>query len=106
MWVRSTTTFLSPDSLDVGSDYVRDVVVPATRRMQGCQGISHLIDRETGMTISTTAWRDQATLDASRALFVTLREGAVERFDLLTPPVVSEYEVSVMRRPTERVEGS
>lgn len=106
MWVRSTTTFLSPESLDLGNEYVRDVVLPATRRMQGCHGISHLVDRETGMTISTTTWRDEAALDASRAIFVSLREGAIERFDLLTPPVVSEYEVALMRRPEPRVSGS
>lgn len=106
MWVRSTTTFLSPDSLDLGNEYVREVMLPATRRMQGCHGISHLIDRETGMTISTTAWRDQAALDASRAIFTTLREGAVKRFELLTPPVVSEYEVAVMRRPVAPVDST
>lgn len=106
MWVRSTTTFLPPSTLEMGNDYVRDIVLPATRRMQGCHGLSYMVDRESGMTISTTSWRDQATLDASRALFVPLRQGAIDLLDLLTPPVVSEMEVALMHRPVRRATGT
>ena len=106
MWARSTTVFLTPETLDTASDYMRDVVWPATRRMQGCHGLSYIVDRESCMAISTTSWRDQATLDAGRALFVPLRQGAIDLLDLSTPPAVSEWQVALMHRPVRQVSGT
>mgnify|MGYP006138478839 CR=1 FL=1 len=50
--------------VDEGIAMVRDEVMPAVREMDGCIGLSLLVDRSTGMAIVTSAWE---TEDAMRS---------------------------------------
>ena len=52
MYGRSTTIEGQPSLIDEGIDYVRDVVMPALRRMDGCIGLSLLVDRGSGRCIA------------------------------------------------------
>ncbi len=98
MWARTTTVYATPSTIERGRDYVHDHVWPVVQKIRGCGGLSLLIDRDSGVGISTTTWTDQATLEASRGFFVPLREGAQQAMRLATPPVSAEWQVASMYR--------
>ena len=64
---RSTTIEAQPESIDAGIAYVYDEIMPAVESMEGCIGISLLVDRESGRCIATTAWESADTAQAARA---------------------------------------
>ena len=76
MHVRTTTLQAEPGKIDDGIAYVRDEVLPRVTAMDGCLGMSMLVDRETGRCIATTAWESEAALRASAEMVRPLREGA------------------------------
>ena len=98
MWARSTTIYATPSTIESGIDYVRNNVWPAVQQMSGCVGLSMIIDRESGMGITTTSWADEASLAASRQPVAPLRQGAVDLLGIQTPPAVSEWEIASMHR--------
>lgn len=98
MWARSTTIYATPSTIESGIDYVRNNVWPAVQQMSGCVGLSMIIDRESGMGITTTSWADEASLAASRQPVAPLRQGAVDLMGIQTPPAVSEWEIASMHR--------
>src|SRR3978361_192199 len=56
MYARSTTFRGDPAALDDGIAYTRDKVLPAVQQMDGCIGLSMLVDRGTGRCLVTTSW--------------------------------------------------
>lgn len=98
MWARSTTVYAAPHTIDQGIEYIRDQVWPAVSKMPGCVGLSMIIDRESGMGITTTSWADQAALDASRQPVAPLRQGAMDLMGIDTPPAIAEWEIASMHR--------
>lgn len=56
MYARSTTIEAQPLSVDIGIAHVRDVVMPALQEIDGCVGVSLLVDRQSGRCIATSAW--------------------------------------------------
>ena len=104
MYARSTTIRGNPQSVDRGTDYVRDEVMPAVRSMDGCVGLSMLADRESGMCIVTTSWRDRESMQASAEGVRPLRDRAAEVFG--GEFEVSEWEVSAMHRRHEAHHGA
>jgi quinol monooxygenase YgiN len=66
MYARSTTIHGDPASIDEGIAFVRDETMPTLRRMDGCAGLSMLVDRASGRSIVTTSWRDEGAIRASR----------------------------------------
>ena len=67
MYARSITITGDPGSVDLGITFVRDEVMPLIATMDGCLGISMLVDRESGRTITTSSWRDEESMTASGA---------------------------------------
>ncbi|MGE5696253.1 MAG: antibiotic biosynthesis monooxygenase, partial [Candidatus Sericytochromatia bacterium] len=59
MHARSTTIEARPEAIDGGIAHLRDEVMPALEAMDGCIGISLLVDRETGRCIATSAWESE-----------------------------------------------
>ncbi len=104
MYARSTTIRGNPQSVDRGTDYVRDEVMPAVRGMDGCIGLSMLADRESGMCIVTTSWRDREAMQASAEGIRPLRDRAREVFG--GEFEVREWEVAVMHRRHEAHHGA
>ncbi len=104
VYARSTTIHGDPTSVDEGTAYVRDEVMPAVRGMDGCVGLSMLADRETGMCIVTTSWRDREAMQASTEGIRPLRDRAMEVFGGQLE--VREWEVSAMHRRHEAHHGA
>jgi len=90
--------------MDAGIDFVRDELMPAVRGMDGCVGLSLLADRDSGMCIVTTSWRDRETMQASAEGVRSMRERAVQVFG--GEYEVQEWEVSAMHRRHEAHHGA
>ena len=96
MFARSTTIQGAPDAVDRGITYIRDEVMPAITAMDGCVGLSLLVDRESGRCIATSSWRDEESMRATAEALASLRARGGEI--LGGSPQVEEWEVAVMHR--------
>lgn len=104
MYARSTTVQAQPDAIDAGIAHVRDEVMPALQAMDGCVGISLLVDRESGRCIATTAWETEEAMHASAERAAPLRAQAVEAFG--GTATVEEWEIAVLHRDHRTHEGA
>ena len=64
MYARSTTIQTEPAAIDAGIAFARDEVIPSVRAVDGCVGISLLVDRQSGRCIFTSAWETEEALRA------------------------------------------
>jgi Antibiotic biosynthesis monooxygenase len=101
---RSTTIDAQPESIDAGTAYVYDEVMPAVESMDGCIGISLLVDRESGRCIATTAWESADAMNASADLVGPLRERAAESFR--GTAMVAEWEIAMVHRDHASRDGA
>ena len=97
VYARSTMLNADPSRVDDGIAFVRDEIWPAIRDMDGCLGISLIVDRETGRSITTTSWETEEALAASRSMVLGLRDRGVQVMGA-APPVVDEWEIVSMHR--------
>lgn len=104
VYARSTTVQAQPESIDAGIAHVRDEVMPALQAMDGCVGISLLVDRESGRCIATSAWETEDAMHASAERAAPLRAGAVEAFG--GTATVEEWEIAVLHRDHRTHEGA
>ena len=96
MHARSTTVRAHPESIDAGIAHVRDEVMPMVLGMDGCTGMSMLVDRTSGRCIVTTAWRSEEAMAASADAVRETRERAAEIMG--GRPQVDEWEIAVLHR--------
>jgi quinol monooxygenase YgiN len=99
MHARSTTFRGDPRALDAGIAHVRDDALPAVLRLEGCVGLSMLVDRLSGRCIVTSSWEDAEAMQRSAEAIGGIRdtlartlEGAVDEAE------VAEWEVGVLHR--------
>lgn len=104
MFARSTTIHAHPSYIDTGIKHVRDTVMPALADIEGCLGMSLLIDRGSGRCIAASSWRDEDSLRASEGLVRSLRDEAAEIFHGTTE--VSQWEIAVMHRDHHATRGA
>jgi heme-degrading monooxygenase HmoA len=97
VYARSTTMVADPRAVEEGIAFVRDQVWPSVKDMDGCLGISMLLDRESGKAIITTSWETEEAIAASREPVRSLRERGTEVTGS-SDPVVEEWEVASMHR--------
>ncbi len=99
---RSTTVQADRDSIDVGIAHIRDDVLPALRRMDGCVGLSMLVDRDSCRCIATSSWESKAAMRLAAGPVGVIRDRAVEI--LGGTALVEEWEILAMHRehPTHR----
>ncbi|HEY1839652.1 MAG TPA: antibiotic biosynthesis monooxygenase [Mycobacterium sp.] len=96
MYARSTTIQAQPASIDAGIAHVRDAVLPAMSEIDGCVGLSLLVDRESGRCIATTAWDNEAAMHASAEQARPMRDQAAQAFG--GSPVIDQWEIAVLHR--------
>lgn len=104
MYARSTSVHADPRSVDDGIAYVRDEVMPAVQKMDGCVGLSMMCDRDDGLCIVTTAWADEAAMRSSAEGARSMRERAVEIFG--GEPEVQEWDIAFLHRAYETRDGA
>ncbi|MGY1637910.1 hypothetical protein ACI78V_14790 [Geodermatophilus sp. SYSU D00742] len=99
MYARSTTFRGNPDAIDDGIAYTRDTVLPAVLQMDGCVGLSMLVDRSTGRCIVTTSWHDAESMQRSADAVASLRETTIRSVGgSETEAEVVEWQVGVLHR--------
>jgi quinol monooxygenase YgiN len=84
------------DAIDQGIAQVRDEVLPAVSAMEGCIGLSMMVDRTSGECIVTTAWENEEMMRATAEAVKPLRERATQL--LSGTSSVQEWEIAVMHR--------
>src|SRR3954452_4851757 len=103
MHARSTTINGDPSSVDAGIAFVHEETMPTLRGMDGCAGLSMLVDRTSGRAIVTTSWRDEQALRASRDAVRPTLERTAEV--LGGPAEVEEWSIAAMHRLHEAHHG-
>jgi hypothetical protein len=79
--------------------------MPAVQDMDGCVGVSMLVDRESGRCIVTTAWSSEDALQASRERVRELRSRAMSVMGA-EQPEVREYEIAILHRERPVPDGA
>ena len=97
MFVRTTEVQADPARIDDGITVVRDEIFPAVSGMEGCVGMSLLVDRDSGRSIATTAWESEDAMMASADRVVSLRGRAEESLGG-GGSEVHQWEVAVVHR--------
>ena len=96
MYARSTTFHGRPDNIDAGIAFVKNEVAPMLDQIEGCRGLSMLVDRGTGMCIATSSWESEAAMRGSDE---QLRPSRDRGRDILGGSMqVDEWEIAVMHR--------
>jgi heme-degrading monooxygenase HmoA len=104
VFARSTTIDARPEAIDAGIAFVRDQVMPALEAMDGCIGISLMVDRETGRCIATSAWESEDAMHASSDRAASMRGRSADEFGGTT--TVQEWEIAVLHRDHRSGEGA
>ena len=91
--------------MDAGIAYVRDEVLPALIGVEGCVGLSLLVDRQTGRCIATSAWESEQAMRASEGQVRPLRDRAAEMLGGGTAQV-DEWEIAVLHRDHQTPDGA
>ena len=104
MYARSITIMGDPGRMDDGIAYVRDEVLPVTTALEGCVGLSMLVESDSGQCIVTSSWHTEDDMRASDLHLapIRMRGGQI----MGGSPVVEEWEVAVMHRDRTASEGS
>jgi heme-degrading monooxygenase HmoA len=96
VYARSTTFHGRPDNLDAGIAFVKNEAGPMLDRIEGCRGLSMLVDHETGQCIATSSWQNEAAMRASDEHLRPIRDRGR---DILGGSMqVDEWEIAVMHR--------
>jgi quinol monooxygenase YgiN len=96
VYARSSTFHGNPGNIDAGISFVKDEVGPMLDSVEGCRGLSMLVDRETGQCIATSSWEDEAAMRASDDQLRPLRDRGK---DILGGSMqIDEWEIVVMHR--------
>ena len=75
---------------------MRDVVMPALTEIDGCLGLSLLVDRESGRCIATSSWETQEAMRASAERVWPIRQEATNMFG--GHSAVDQWEIAVLHR--------
>jgi len=97
VYARSTTVLARADAIDAGIMHLRDRVMPSVLDMDGCVGLSLIVDRASRRCIATTSWEDESAMRAAEQKVETIRNDAAEQFGG-TVQKVERWEIAAMHR--------
>ena len=96
MYARSTTFHGTPDNIDGGIAFVKNEAAPMLYKIDGCRGLSMLVDRENGKCIVTSSWESEAAMRASDDRLRPIRDRGR---DILGGSMqVDDWQIAVMHR--------
>ena len=104
MYARSTTFLARVSSIDEGIAHVRDEVLPALTAIDGCIGLSLLVDRNSGRCIATSAWQSEEAMRSSEGQVEPVRDRAAAIFG--GSPQVERWEIAVLHRDHRSRDGA
>jgi heme-degrading monooxygenase HmoA len=96
VYARSTTFHGSADNVDAGIDFIRSEAGPMLEQIEGCRGLSMLVDHDTGYCIATSSWENEEAMRASDERLRPIRDRG--RDILGGSMAVDEWEIAVMHR--------
>ncbi|QLL09478.1 hypothetical protein [Mycobacterium vicinigordonae] len=96
MYARSTTIQAQPSLLNMGVAHMRDVVLPTLQDIDGCLGMSLLVDRESARCVATSAWETAEAMRGSAERVWPIRSRAVKIFG--GSAVVDQWDISMLHR--------
>lgn len=96
VYARSTTIHAQPSFIDIGIKHMRDTVMPTLADIDGCAGLSLLVDHTSGRCIATSSWMDEESLRASEDPVRQLRDRTAEVFHAST--TVERWNIAVLHR--------
>lgn len=105
MYARTTIIQADRAKIDEGIAHVRDQIIPVVTTMDGCVGMSLLVDRASGRCIATTAWESEAAMQGSAEKVRPLRAEA-ERVLGSSTSDVGMWEVAVVHREHAAPQGA
>jgi len=97
VYARSTTVHAQPSAIDAGIAHIRDETMPAIQAVDGCVGMSVMVDRGSGRCIITTAWETEEAMRASEAMARPLRDRAAQTLGGNVEKI-EEWEIAVLHR--------
>ncbi len=104
MFARTTTMRVGSQHVDDLIALAHDELLPMATQMDGCVGLSLLVDRDTGRCITTSAWETEEAMRASAERVRESRERAAQRFGVT--PEVREWEIAVLHRAHRSGDGA
>jgi quinol monooxygenase YgiN len=96
MYARSTTFHGKPENIDAGIKFIKTEAAPVLYRIDGCRGLSLLVDRQTGECIATSSWESEEKMLASDKQLRPIRDRGR---DVLGGSMdIDAWEVAVLHR--------
>jgi|GraSoiStandDraft_39_1057311.scaffolds.fasta_scaffold327841_2 heme-degrading monooxygenase HmoA len=87
---------------NVVTSFYRDDVVPTAKQQEGFKGIIHMVNPETGETLSITLWESEADMKATENNDYYKKQFAkLASFDA-TGPRRASYKVNVLEYPSDQ----
>jgi heme-degrading monooxygenase HmoA len=104
MFARTTTMQVGPEHVDDLVAIARDELMPMATELEGCVGLSLLVDRDTGRCITTSAWETEEAMRGSADRVRESRDRAAQRFG--ATPDIREWEIAVLHRAHRAGDGA
>jgi hypothetical protein len=105
VFVRTTEVQADPAKVDDGIAIVRDDIFPAVSEMNGCVGMSLLVNRDSGRCIATTAWNSEDAMRESADRVMPLRNRAEQSLGS-SGSEVHQWEVAAVHRDHAAPQGA
>lgn len=102
---RSTTIMAQPDRIDDGIALVNNELMSMVTDIDGCMGLSLLVDRSSGRCIATSSWDSEQAMRASNERLQPVRQRLLDTLgadDL----EVEEWEIAILHRDHESPAGA
>jgi hypothetical protein len=96
VYARSTTFHGRPENIDTGMKFVINEAGPMLDTIEGCRGLSMLVDRETGQCIATSSWANEEAMIASNDALRPIRDRGKDILGGSTQ--IDTWEIAVMHR--------
>lgn len=105
MYARSSTVLARPDAIDAGIAHLRDNVMPELMDIDGCIGLSLIVDRQSGRCIATSAWETEQAMRSAERPVESIRRDAADQFDGRVQKV-ERWEIAVLHREHRAADGA